>query len=114
MPSPAPPPTAGGWGAEGRRPAGPRPGGARRGAPPPPGGVEGGGGLPGARARAGAAALGGPTIATACLATGAGFLVLLLSPVPMVRGFGLLLVVGIALAFVLALTAGFAALSLVP
>ncbi len=30
-----------------------------------------------------------------------GFLVLLLSPVPMVRGFGLLLVIGIALAFVL-------------
>ena len=32
----------------------------------------------------------GPTIATACLATAAGFLVLLLSPTPMVRGFGLL------------------------
>ncbi len=61
-----------------------------------------------------AAALGGPTIATACLATGAGFLVLLLSPVPMVRGFGLLLVIGIALAFGCALTAGFAALTLVP
>jgi hydrophobe/amphiphile efflux-3 (HAE3) family protein len=61
-----------------------------------------------------AAALGGPTIATACLATGAGFLVLLLSPVPMVRGFGLLLVIGIALAFACALTAGFAALALVP
>ena len=30
----------------------------------------------------------------------------------MVRGFGLLLVVGVAIAFVLALTAGFAALSL--
>src|SRR4029450_2480085 len=29
-----------------------------------------------------------PVIATAALATGAGFLVLLLSPVPMVRGFG--------------------------
>ena len=35
-----------------------------------------------------------PTIATAALATGVGFLVLLLSPVPMVRGFGVLLVVG--------------------
>ena len=62
-----------------------------------------------ARGRAGR-----PTIATACLATGAGFLVLLLSPVPMVRGFGLLLVIGIALAFGCALTAGFAALTLVP
>ena len=39
-----------------------------------------------------------------------GFLVLLLSPVPMVRGFGGVLVLGIALAFVVALTAGFAAL----
>ena len=39
---------------------------------------------------------------------------LLLSPVPMVRGFGVLLVVGIAVAFVLALTAGTAALSLPP
>ena len=55
---------------------------------------------------------GGPTIATACLATMAGFLALLLSPTPMVRSFGLLLVVGVAIAFGLALTAGFAALSL--
>ena len=54
----------------------------------------------------------GPTIATACLATAAGFLALQLSPTPMVRGFGLLLVVGIAIAFALAFTAGFAALSL--
>ncbi len=51
-------------------------------------------------------------IATAALATGVGFLVLLLSPVPMVRGFGALLVAGIAIAFALALTAGTAALSL--
>ena len=35
-----------------------------------------------------------------------GFLVLLLSPVPMVQGFGLLLVVGIAVALACALTAG--------
>ena len=35
-----------------------------------------------------AARAGVPTIATAALATAAGFLVLLLSPVPMVRGFG--------------------------
>jgi uncharacterized protein len=67
---------------------------------------------PGPRAAAVAAAsAGGPTIATAGLATAVGFLVLLLSPVPMVRGFGSLLVVGIALALACALTAGFAALS---
>ncbi|HKH16165.1 MAG TPA: MMPL family transporter [Solirubrobacteraceae bacterium] len=51
-----------------------------------------------------------PTIATAALATAAGFLVLLLSPVPMVRGFGALLVVGVGIAFALALTGGTAAL----
>ena len=51
-----------------------------------------------------------PTIATAALATAAGFCVLLLSPVPMVRGFGLLLVLGIGIAFALALTGGTAAL----
>src|SRR6185312_10690305 len=38
-----------------------------------------------------AAARSAPAIATAALATATGFLVLLLSPVPMVRGFGLLL-----------------------
>ena len=59
-----------------------------------------------------AASRAGPTIATACLATAAGFLVLLLSPIPMVRGFGLLLVVGVAIAFPLAFICGFAALSL--
>ena len=58
-----------------------------------------------------AATVGGPTIATAGLATAIGFLVLLLSPVPMVRGFGLLLVVGVVLALGCALTAGFAALT---
>jgi hydrophobe/amphiphile efflux-3 (HAE3) family protein len=52
-----------------------------------------------------------PAIATAALATAAGFLVLLLSPVPMVRGFGLLLVVGVGIAFALALTGGTAALT---
>ncbi len=51
-----------------------------------------------------AARVGAPTIAVAALATATGFLVLLLSPVPMVRGFGLLLVVGIAIALVCALT----------
>ena len=64
------------------------------------------------RAAVEAAARGGPVIATACLATAAGFCVLLLSPIPMVRGFALLLVGGIAVAFLLALTAGLAALSL--
>jgi uncharacterized protein len=59
-----------------------------------------------------AAAVGAPTIGVAALATGVGFLVLLLSPVPMVRGFGLLLVVGIAVAFVCALSAGSAAMVL--
>jgi hydrophobe/amphiphile efflux-3 (HAE3) family protein len=57
-----------------------------------------------------AAAAGGPTIATAGLATATGFLVVLLSPIPMVRGFGVALIVGIAFAFLLALSAGFAAL----
>ena len=57
-----------------------------------------------------AAVLGGPTIATAGLSTIVGFLVLLLSPVPMVRGFGVVLVLGIVLAFFAALTAGFAVL----
>jgi len=58
-----------------------------------------------------AAGAGGPTILTAGLATATGFLVLLLSPVPMVRGFGVLLVVGIVLALGCALCAGFAALT---
>lgn len=65
--------------------------------------------LEAARSAAGRA---GPTIATAGLATAAGFLALQLSPIPMVRGFGLLLILGIALGFGLALTAGFAALGL--
>ncbi len=58
-----------------------------------------------------AAAAGGPTIATAGLATAVGFLTLLLSPVPMVREFGLLLVLGIVIALACAFTAGLAALS---
>ena len=57
-----------------------------------------------------AARVAGPTIATAALATGVGFLVLQLSPVPMVRGFGALLVAGIVFALLLAFTAGAAAL----
>lgn len=73
-----------------------------------------GSGLAGIEGVRQAAARGGPTIATACLATAAGFLVLQLSPIPMVRGFGLLLIVGIAIGLILALTAGFAALRLRP
>ncbi len=61
-----------------------------------------------------AAAAGGPAIATAAAASAAGMLVLLLSPVPMVRGFAVLLVVGVAIALLCALTVGAAALSLPP
>jgi uncharacterized protein len=71
-----------------------------------------GGAPPGEEAARQAASRGGPTIAIACLATGAGFLALQLSPTPMVRGFGLLLMVGIAIAFAVAFVAGFAALGL--
>ena len=70
----------------------------------------GAGGTQGAVARAAGRAA--PTIATAALATATGFLVLMLSPVPMVQGFGLLLVAGIAVTLVVALTAGSAALVL--
>jgi len=59
-----------------------------------------------------AGALGGPTIAAAVLATGAGFLALQLSPVPMVREFGWVLMLGIAVAFGLALTTGLGTLAL--
>jgi predicted RND superfamily exporter protein len=71
-------------------------------------------GLGRAEAAAQAAARGGPTIAIACLATAAGFLALQLSPTPMVRSFGLLLVAGVAISFAVAFLAGFAALSLRP
>jgi hydrophobe/amphiphile efflux-3 (HAE3) family protein len=69
-------------------------------------------GLAAAPAAKRAAALGAPTVATAACATIAGFLVLLLSPVPMVRGFGVLLVIGIVVAFLLALAGGTAAMVL--
>jgi uncharacterized protein len=71
---------------------------------------ESGAGTPELIARA--AALGAPTIATAGAASAAAMLVLLLSPVPMVRGFGVLLCVGVVIALVCALTAGAAALAL--
>ncbi|WP_028064784.1 efflux RND transporter permease subunit [Solirubrobacter soli] len=52
------------------------------------------------------------SICTAALATAVGFLVLLLSPVPMVRGFGALLVVGVGVSLAVALTAGTAVMVL--
>ena len=64
------------------------------------------------RAVATAASGGGPVIGAACVATIAGFAAFALSPSPLVRSFGLLLVVGVALAFVVALTGGLAALGL--
>ncbi|MSW96357.1 MAG: MMPL family transporter, partial [Actinobacteria bacterium] len=51
---------------------------------------------------------GAPTIVLAAAATAAGFLVLAGSPVPMVRNFGILLVAGIVIALVVALTFGVA------
>ena len=69
-------------------------------------------GAPPGRAVAAAAAGGGPVIGAACLATIAGFAVFVLSPSPLVRSFGLLLVIGVALAFAVALTGGLAALGL--
>jgi len=59
-----------------------------------------------------AARSGGPTIVTAGVATAAGFAVLALSPVPMVREFGLMLVGGVLLALAVTLTAGTAVLAL--
>jgi predicted RND superfamily exporter protein len=69
-------------------------------------------GAPPGRGVALAAGGGGPVIGAACLATIAGFAAFALSPSPLVRSFGLLLVVGVALAFVVALTGGLAALGL--
>jgi hydrophobe/amphiphile efflux-3 (HAE3) family protein len=59
-----------------------------------------------------AAAHGAPTIATAAAASAAAILVLLLSPVPMVQGFSVLLVVGLGFALLCTLTAGAGALAL--
>ncbi|MEZ5074600.1 MAG: MMPL family transporter [Solirubrobacterales bacterium] len=61
-----------------------------------------------------AAVRGGPVLATAALATAAGFLALTLSPIPMVREFAIALIAGIAAALVISLTAGLAALSMAP
>ena len=65
----------------------------------------------GPRAARAAAVRGGPIITGAAFATAAGFLVLLLSPVPMIHGFAITVIVGIALALACALTAGLATLS---
>ncbi len=59
-----------------------------------------------------AATVGGPTLAAAAAAGAGALLVLTLSPVPTVRGFGLLLVVGIAVALLCALVVGSAVLAL--
>ena len=59
-----------------------------------------------------AAAAAGPTIAAAAAAGAAALLVMTLSPVPTVRGFALLLVVGIGIALLCAFTVGSAVLAL--
>jgi hydrophobe/amphiphile efflux-3 (HAE3) family protein len=79
------------------------------GADPGGGGADPGGGVAAAAPIVARVAV--PTIATAAVASLAGFAVLLLSPVPMVRGFGLVLMAGIVIAFAFALTAGTAALA---
>jgi hydrophobe/amphiphile efflux-3 (HAE3) family protein len=65
---------------------------------------------PRAAARA-AARRGAPTIGAAALATAGGFLVLLLSPVSIVHGFALVVIIGIGFALLCALTAGLATLT---
>ena len=59
-----------------------------------------------------AAQHGMPTIATACAASAAATLVLLSSPVPMVRGFGALLAIGLGIGLLCVMSAGSAALVL--
>ncbi len=59
-----------------------------------------------------AAMASGPTIAAAAAAGAGALLVMTLSPVPTVRGFAVLLVVGIAIALLCALTVGSAVLAL--
>ncbi|MEI6447878.1 MAG: MMPL family transporter [Actinomycetes bacterium] len=65
-----------------------------------------GGEPPGGDAVIEAAGSGGVPIVAAAAATSAGFLALLVSPVPMVRGFGLVLIVGVAVAIVVSFTVG--------
>jgi hydrophobe/amphiphile efflux-3 (HAE3) family protein len=59
-----------------------------------------------------ASAAGAPTLAAAATASAAAMLALTLSPVPMVRGFGVLLVLGVAVALLCAITVGSAAIAL--
>lgn len=59
-----------------------------------------------------AASTGGPSIAAAAAASGAAMLVLELSPVPTVRDFATLLVIGLAVALLCVVTAGSAAIVL--
>jgi hypothetical protein len=70
------------------------------------------GGLQAAAAVRRAARSAASVIGTAGIASAAALLVLLLSPVPMVRGFGLLLVAGIAIALICAFGIGSAVLAL--
>ena len=71
-----------------------------------------GGGLDMHGAAVAAARTGGPAIVAAALASAGAMLVLELSPVPMVRDFALLLVVGLAVALVCAVTVGAAGMAL--
>ncbi|UJA19510.1 MMPL family transporter [Thermoleophilia bacterium SCSIO 60948] len=64
------------------------------------------------RAAIGAAARGGPVIGAAVAVTCASFIALLISPIPMIRSFALILVLGTLAAYALSLTAGLAALSM--
>ena len=59
-----------------------------------------------------AASVAAPTLAAACAASAAAMLVLMLSPVPMVRGFGVLLAGGVVIALLCALSVGAAAIAL--
>ncbi|MCB0870101.1 MAG: MMPL family transporter [Solirubrobacterales bacterium] len=68
--------------------------------------------LPADQAAGEAARLGVPMIATACLATAAGFGVLALSSLPLVSQFGLLLGGGVLICFIFTFCAGFAMLAL--
>ena len=65
------------------------------------------------RAAISAAVRGGPVIGAAVAVTCASFLALLLSPIPMIRSFALILTLGTLAAYALSLTAGLAALSMV-
>lgn len=68
--------------------------------------------LPGGESAAEAAALGVPMIATACVATAAGFGALAFSSLPLVSQFGLLLGGGVLICFLFTFLTGFALLSL--